>query len=533
MLRNQKNVERNVKMKYNVNDLLEIAKLLSGTGSMQLPKCIEVNETTLYGFCFEYNISTEFLDDNTYCLNIFARFLELLADGEQIVSFVDYYLNVFINDNIEKLAEEGFSAFLLKEDILRSLNELWSIDGEEFACNSNSVAIKSVKFKEYNKMGEGGFCTVYRSLDPSFVYKVLNIREKSDVGSVHRFKREFEIMNEHNDSGYTIRVYDYNSQDLYYAMERAEISLEEYIERKRLSDEEVDDIVIRCATCMQYLHEKKVLHRDFHPGNILRTKNKEWVVTDFGLAKSISEKYSHMTTSTKQVGRAWFTDPIQLDHLKEGNYQTDMYSLAKTIDYIMNGNKSGAPHKYTPVIYQATASDPKYRYNSIEDMLKDLLSIRERTNYKSPEEKATEILEKYKTNGKINIVELISALDEDAEGTMMWNLILAFDDMVIPFMQIINVSYEIALREIRKVYQVIENSFQNWTDYDSAAYWAEDIIMKRKNINDEINIKAAAIIEYVAKNANRFKIKKISNSLKSDSKIDGHVRAKLSYYEGY
>jgi hypothetical protein len=57
--------------------------------------------------------------------------------------------------------------------------------------------------------------------------------------------------------------------------------------------------------------------------------------------------------------------------------------------------------------------------------------------------------------------------------------------------------------------------------------------MKRKNINDEINIKAAAIIEYVAKNANRFKIKKISNSLKSDSKIDGHVRAKLSYYEGY
>lgn len=76
-------------------------------------------------------------------------------------------------------------------------------------------------------------------------------------------------------------------------MERADISLEEYIESNKLSAEEVDEIVIRCAICMQYLHNKKVLHRDFHPGNILRTKNKEWVITDFGLAKSISEKYSH------------------------------------------------------------------------------------------------------------------------------------------------------------------------------------------------------------------------------------------------
>mgnify|MGYP001852186734 FL=1 len=57
-------------------------------------------------------------------------------------------------------------------------------------------------------MGEGGFCTVYRCpTDESRVYKVLNTAEKADAGSVHMFKREYEIMSEQNDSGYTLNVF--------------------------------------------------------------------------------------------------------------------------------------------------------------------------------------------------------------------------------------------------------------------------------------------------------------------------------------
>ena len=45
------------------------------------------------------------------------------------------------------------------------------------------------------------------------------------------------------------------------------------------------------------------------------------MVTDFGLAKDVFSKYSHQTTTTQAVGRAWFTDPTQLFALKDGNLE--------------------------------------------------------------------------------------------------------------------------------------------------------------------------------------------------------------------
>lgn len=67
---------------------------------------------------------------------------------------------------------------------------------------------------------------------------------------------------------------------------------------------------MRCAECMKYLHNKGVIHRDFHPGNILLGRSGKWMVTDFGLAKDVFSKYSHQTTTTQAVGRAWFTDQL-------------------------------------------------------------------------------------------------------------------------------------------------------------------------------------------------------------------------------
>jgi len=116
----------------------------------------------------------------------------------------------------------------------------------------------------------------------------------------------------------------------------------------------------------------------------------------------------------------------------------------------------------------------------------------------------------------------------------MWNIIVKFrNEICSPFIKIIDISFVVALREIQKVSSTMQESFQNWDDYNAAAYWAIGIIINRKNRNDEINVEAARIIEYVASNVNRFNIKTESNNLKNNSTIDGHIRAQLTYHDGY
>lgn len=522
-------------MKYKNEDLKAIARLLSGYGSIDLPKSIKINETDLYECCFDMKFNTLILDENDYGVDVFANFLNQLADEDKFVLFLDYYFNRYIDNRALDLTAAGYSIFQLKDKILIALNKLWSMSNQEFGIDNSKISLKSVDFKEYDKMGEGGFCTVYQCpTDISRVFKVLNTVEKADAGSVHRFKREFEIMSEQNNCGYTLKVFDYNQNALVYSMEKASISLDDFIKKEKLSDREKDEIVIRCAECMRYLHNKGVIHRDFHPGNILRAHSGLWMVTDFGLAKDISSKYSHQTTTTHAVGRAWFTDPTQLFALKDGTYKTDMFSLARTIDYIMNANMTGMPHKYSSVVYKATAPDSNKRYENINKMQEDLTDICGRTEYESPEEIVQKLLVQYRRDQQLDVVQLISILDKDTDGTLMWNIIVELgNEICSPFIKIIDISFEVALREIRKVSSTMQGSYQNWVDYDVAAYWAIGIIKNRKNKNDEINVEAARIIEYVASNVGRFKIKTESNNLKNNSAIDGHIRAQLMYHDGY
>ncbi|WP_294156176.1 protein kinase [uncultured Clostridium sp.] len=522
-------------MDYNKDDLKNIAKLLSGVGNLILPELIVIDEVALYECCYEIQFDTSILDKQEYRLEVFTEYLIQLAMEDKLVLFIDFYFNKYIESRIYDLTEAGYNIFLMKDKILTSLNLLWSIRNQEFAIDNNKIFIKSVVFKQYDKMGEGGFCTVYNSPeDKSLVYKVLNTVEKADVGSVHRFKREFDIMQNENDSGYTIKVFNYDSKELVYSMEKASISLEDYIKTSTLTDTEKDEIIIRCAECMKYLHSKGIKHRDFHPGNILRNHSNKWVVTDFGLAKDISSKYSHQTTTTHMIGRAWFTDPSQLVGLKDGNFITDMFSLAKTIDYVMNENMSGSPHKYSSVVYKATASNPENRYDSIEEMYEDIVSICERLKYESPDEIIKTILIKYKETKQFDVIQLVSLLNKDSEGILMWNLVVEFGrEMCFPFVSMINISFEVALREIRNISSIMQASYHNWNKYDFVAYWAIEVINERKNQNDEINIEAARIIEYVASNVGRYDIKSESNRLKKNSSIDGHIRSELTYHEGY
>lgn len=391
-------------MKYKREDLSNIARLFMGDGEMNLPSYIRINEQYIYEICYDLNINTNIIDSGSIDTDTFSLLLENLANNDKLLNFINYYFYDVFDKNIRRLTENGEDQFELRKNIISNMNKNWSIDNYDFFYESNGVTLRYTEFKEKNKIGEGGYCTVYRSDDKHIAYKVLNEDERKKRDSLHRFKREYELMKSECNSGYTLKVYDYNLKNSSYSMEMASKSLDNYIKSRTLTEKEKDKIVIRVVDCMKYLHKKGIIHRDFHPGNILLNSDQKWVVSDFGLAKDINKEYSYKTTSTQNVGRAFFTDPVQLGKLNDGNYKTDMYSLARTISFIMDGTYENNNNKFSSVIVKATTSDLEIRYNDIEEMYNDIINICNIKCYVSSLERAHELMEKYRKSRKFNYV---------------------------------------------------------------------------------------------------------------------------------
>lgn len=90
-------------MKYRIDDLKNIARLLSGLGSADIPESIKIDETALYECCYDMGWETSILDDNSFSVEILSVFLRQLADEDNLVEFVDYYFNRYIENRVTDL----------------------------------------------------------------------------------------------------------------------------------------------------------------------------------------------------------------------------------------------------------------------------------------------------------------------------------------------------------------------------------------------------------------------------------------------
>ena len=74
----------------------------------------------------------------------------------------------------------------------------------------------------------------------------------------------------------------------------------------RYSEPEVANIMTQVLHGLQYLHNKRIIHRDMKPLNLLVTKTGLVKITDFGLSAKV-----FATQALKQtvVGTAWYCAP--------------------------------------------------------------------------------------------------------------------------------------------------------------------------------------------------------------------------------
>ncbi|WP_054023785.1 protein kinase domain-containing protein [Bacillus sp. FJAT-28004] len=219
--------------------------------------------------------------------------------------------------------------------------------------------IKIVNKEEIKPLGEGFFAEVYPLIKEGKKYAVKKLKSEfwSDSEALHRFKREFELMGKYNSCKHTITVYEFNEKDHSFLMEYADNTLKEFInEQHHTMNLQWQEYV--CEGIMLGLMEMhpETIHRDLSYNNVLMIKN-EPKLADFGLGKDSTKNYSYNTITEKGVGTAHFTDPIQLNNIKDASIQTDIYSLGKIIDFIFNGSVVSSEHKYSSIVLRATNRD--------------------------------------------------------------------------------------------------------------------------------------------------------------------------------
>ena len=188
-------------------------------------------------------------------------------------------------------------------------------------------------------LGRGGMGVVWlasdEKLERDVALKFLPELLVLDAASLDDLKREtkrnLELTHQH-----IVRVYDFAQDN-----RSAAISME-YVdgptlsalrverENKVLETTELEPIVQQACAALEYAHVAAgIVHRDLKPANLMMNSRGELKITDFGIARSLSESVS-MLTMKKTSGTLIYMSPQQLDG-ERASALDDIYSLGATI----------------------------------------------------------------------------------------------------------------------------------------------------------------------------------------------------------
>jgi serine/threonine protein kinase len=207
-------------------------------------------------------------------------------------------------------------------------------EGEKIVISEQDFRKRFI-YDQDSLLGEGGFAKVYKAYDRQFDETVAlkfytkTELQKYDIISEMRNSRRFTHKN-------IIRVHDarvVRFTNSFGIAEDVQVGILEYANAGNLEDflkttpseEDFKRVVLGILHGLNYLHtEKRVIHRDLSPDNILMIKDQDiWIpkIADFGISKQIDLKTMNMggnKVSSELVGKMEYMAPEQFDPKKYG-----------------------------------------------------------------------------------------------------------------------------------------------------------------------------------------------------------------------
>src|SRR5205807_10319012 len=114
-------------------------------------------------------------------------------------------------------------------------------------------------------------------------------------------------------------------------------SLGDRLERQgRLPEAEAVQIISQAGQALQWAHERRLVHRDVKPDNILLDADSKVKLSDLGLVKNLDDN-ANLTCALDYLGTPNFMSPEQFKDARKADAQSDLYSLAATLYMTVTG----------------------------------------------------------------------------------------------------------------------------------------------------------------------------------------------------
>ena len=258
------------------------------------------------------------------------------------------------------------------------------------------------RYEIISQTGVGGMATVYTArdnvLNRKVAIKVLKDEFTTDEEFVKRFNSESQAAASLSHPN-IVSIYDVGNEDgIYYiVMElvRGKTLKQIITEEGALPWKWSVNIAMQIASALETAHKNNIVHRDIKPHNIIITEDGVAKVTDFGIAKAVSN--STITAFGTTIGSVHYFSPEQA----KGGYtdaKSDIYSLGVVMYEMLTGRvpfdsdtsvsvalkhmqeppvppmeiNDNIPQAVNDIILKAMEKEPMARYQTATAMMRDL-----------------------------------------------------------------------------------------------------------------------------------------------------------------